>query len=475
MNFPHLVIVSATSIVMPPIQSPPRSKPHSESSMSDYYQQTLNYAPVEVERNDSAASTSATMLLRLCLYGFFIELKPSEAYLNAFLTIDKGFTNVVTNEEIYPWFTYGQLAMLLVMPLVVERVPYRSVLLIESLGFLLTRAFILWGTSLFLMQLMQVTYAIGTVSKVVYLCMIYREVSPEEYHSATAAVWASSLAGQFVAGLLGQLLVWLGVDLWWLNYISLANVCIAFALAFSVPEHAAELIQVPATAVAGGDETSPEDLTTRRRKRHLKLAKARTWQWTNFLAATWITLKCCESLSSNYIQNRWTSFTEETLENGVVMALYTASGALIMWILTCAGQRKARSAKSLQWFLFSGSVIIAGLSYVQTIAPSLELSYGCYILYGAVYYGLITTVSAELALQCSTDHYAKMFSVVALGAASLETMITFLLQGTTTLTTTWFGTITVVHGILLAFYLFFYCRLEPEPLPDETQLLQVHI
>ena len=143
-----------------------------------------------------------------------------------------GFTNEETNDYIYPWFSYGKLAMLLLLPLVVERFQYRTVLIIESCGFLCTRLLLIYGASLFLMQgiypvilaeitafnyvslVMQVTYAVGTATKIVYLTIIYRQVPRDEYHHATALVWTAQLAGKFAAGLLGQVscvfvLVWL--------------------------------------------------------------------------------------------------------------------------------------------------------------------------------------------------------------------------------------------------------------------------
>ncbi|RHY07748.1 hypothetical protein DYB28_001124 [Aphanomyces astaci] len=306
--------------VAPPSVVPPKPAHtmSSSQSMAEYYQKSAQYAPVEVsqDRDDDTSHRSAatSMLFRLCLYGFFIELKPSEAYLNTFLTSEKahvlGFSNQVTNDDIYPWFTYGQMLMLVAMPLFVERFQYRTVLLIESVGFLFTRLLLLWATSLFWMQ---VTYAVGTASKVVYLCMIYREVKQEEYHRATAVVWAASLGGQFAAGVLGQILVSFHASLWLLNYISLANVCVAFVVALYVPEHADLLLSTtsaatPATFSSHHPPSSNQAIQARRLKRARLAERARTWRWTNVLAVSWIAFKCCESLVVNYIQNQWTSF-----------------------------------------------------------------------------------------------------------------------------------------------------------------------
>ncbi|ETV95378.1 hypothetical protein, variant [Aphanomyces invadans] len=451
--------------------APPQLTTSSSQSMAEYYQQSAQNAPVDIasvdgedDDDDSCHHRAATasMLLRLCVYGFFIELKPSEAYLNAFLTTEKGFSNQVTNDDIYPWFTYGQLVMLVVMPLFVERFQYRTVLLIESVGFLFTRVLLLWATSLFWMQAMQITYAIGTASKVVYLCMIYREVNQDEYHRATAVVWAASLGGQFAAGVLGQVLVSSHASLWLLNYISLANVCIAFVVAFNVPEHADQLLahsttSSAATAMFSTDVVTnlADDIQMRRQKRARNTVQARTWQWANFLAVTWVMFKCCESLASNYIQNRWTSFHDLNTMNGLVTALYTACGAIASWVLACCSRASSPQVSTPK---LHGGPFHSNALQTQSVAPTLQSSYVSYVLYGCAYYAVMTTVSAELAKQCTTNEYAKHFAMVSLGAAVLETVVTFLLQDTSARTATWFDGITILHVALLGFYLFVFCR-----------------
>ena len=88
----------------------------------------------------------------LCIYGFLVEMKPSEPYLNEFLTKEKGFTNSETNSLIYPVWTYGQLVMLWILPWCAERSTYRNVLRLESIGFLMTRLLLLYSSSLIAMQ-----------------------------------------------------------------------------------------------------------------------------------------------------------------------------------------------------------------------------------------------------------------------------------------------------------------------------------
>ena len=60
---------------------------------------------------------AALPVIVLCLYGFFKEFKPSEPFLNPFLTHNrsdptnpgKGFSNSVLEEDVYPIWTYSYL------------------------------------------------------------------------------------------------------------------------------------------------------------------------------------------------------------------------------------------------------------------------------------------------------------------------------------------------------------------------------
>ncbi|KDO29699.1 hypothetical protein SPRG_05650 [Saprolegnia parasitica CBS 223.65] len=440
------------------------------------------YQPRTPEMTPVAAPSPSTkaLLFRLCLYGFFVELKPSEAYLNQFLTQDKGFTNEQTNDDIYPWFSYGKLAMLLVLPLVVERFQYRTVLIIESCGFLCTRLLLIYGTSLFLMQVMQVTYAVGTATKIVYLTIIYRQVPRDEYHHATALVWTAQLAGKFAAGLLGQVLVTQHVSLLSLNYVSFASVAISLALALSLPHDKADVAIVAASTTIekrpfARRETADSNLSVEssvqiRPHMHRKSASSpppSVWHWTNILGLTWIVLTCGSNLFQNYIQNRWTDFTLSTTENGMMTALFTLAGASATILMARLSKTLPRSPTGLRMLLLLGSVGLVVASLRQTLVESLWRSYLWYIAYGAIFYALITTVSAELALQCTTNDFAKMFAIVSLCASVLETMLTFVLQGTTNGVSTWFGTVTVLHGLLLAFDLYVCCRVPLEPLRAE--------
>lgn len=92
----------------------------------------------------------------LCLYGFFKELKPSEAFLTPFLEHNKNFTSRELSQSVYPFWTYSYLAFLFVFLPLTDLVRYKPMLLLESIGYIGTRVLLIWGTTLAHMQMMQV-------------------------------------------------------------------------------------------------------------------------------------------------------------------------------------------------------------------------------------------------------------------------------------------------------------------------------
>ena len=92
----------------------------------------------------------------LCTYGFFKELKPSEAFLTPFLEKDKHFSSHLLSRQVYPYWTYSYLAFLFVFLPLTDYVGYKPMILLEAIGYIGTRCLLIWGSTLVHMQLMQV-------------------------------------------------------------------------------------------------------------------------------------------------------------------------------------------------------------------------------------------------------------------------------------------------------------------------------
>lgn len=178
-------------------------------------------------------------LVVLLLYGFFKELKPSEAFLTPYLTNatgGKNFSLSELNDNVYPFWTYSYLVSALFVFLLTDFMRYNPVILIEISAYLATRVLLIWGKSILAMQLMQIVYGIATATEVGYYAYIYSAVPLEYYERLTGPVRAVVLFGRSVSYFLGQILLTTGcLDYYGLNYFSLASVCVSLACGLILP------------------------------------------------------------------------------------------------------------------------------------------------------------------------------------------------------------------------------------------------
>ena len=92
------------------------------------------------------------------------------------------------NNEVYPWSTYAYLPALLSLGTFAITTSYRTAILFGMSGRVVTRFILLYGRTLLDMQVMQVTYAIGTAAEDVFSAYIYYVFPPSLYQEATRYV-----------------------------------------------------------------------------------------------------------------------------------------------------------------------------------------------------------------------------------------------------------------------------------------------
>jgi len=98
---------------------------------------------------------SGSLLVRLCLVGFFVNCQPSEPFLTRYLIEEKGLTEAQLDNEVWPVDTYAMLLFLLPMGLFAELWSYRGVIVGGVLCRQVTRVLLLFGEGLRAMQVMQ--------------------------------------------------------------------------------------------------------------------------------------------------------------------------------------------------------------------------------------------------------------------------------------------------------------------------------
>ncbi|KAK3576846.1 hypothetical protein CHS0354_002640, partial [Potamilus streckersoni] len=172
-----------------------------------------------------------------CSFGFFKNLRPSEAYLTSYLTGPwKNLTVEQVDNEIYPWWTYSFLLWLIPVFLLTDYFRYKPIIIVDALAYISTWALLLWAQGVRSMKLMQVVYGLSTAGEVAYYSYLFCIVPHHYYQKIASLTRGISLFASFIAYLIGQLVISFGVmDYFDLNIFSFVSVCIAFIIALFIP------------------------------------------------------------------------------------------------------------------------------------------------------------------------------------------------------------------------------------------------
>lgn len=183
------------------------------------------------------------------------------------MTCYKRFTESQVNNEIYPWSSYGYLPLLLILGSAAEVFSYRYTIILGIMGRLVTRYLLLFGTSLIEMQIMQLTYSMGSAAEDVFKAYVYYAVPEQKYQEATSYIAASALLSSVFAGLIADFLVLSGgVSLEVLMIISACFVTAGTAVSFVV-------IQPPNVGKRSASRASALSMGTGESKASLAYAK----------------------------------------------------------------------------------------------------------------------------------------------------------------------------------------------------------
>ena len=265
----------------------------------------------------------------LLLYGFFKEFKPSEAFLTPYLrsaTDGKNFTSDEVNDLIYPVWTYSYLVAAIFVFLFTDLIRYNPIIIIETLSYVATRILLIWGTSVFSQQMMQVAYGIATATEVGYFSYIYTAVPFAYYEKITGPVRAAVLFGRSFGAFAGQIAYSNGLlDYYGLNYFSLASVCLSGLFAIGLPWYFQCPCKKPQRTLyvnfsTNSEETAPPDTPPsflQSSLNKLKDFKKFYTKPTLIRWSLWWAFGMCGMLQvGNYVQSLWKHINEENGDTG---------------------------------------------------------------------------------------------------------------------------------------------------------------
>ncbi|KAL3279514.1 hypothetical protein HHI36_017023 [Cryptolaemus montrouzieri] len=361
--------------------------------------------------------------LILCFFGFLKEIRPSEPFIYEYLTGSwRNITGDEVTSEVYPVATYSYLVLLVVVFLITDLLRYKP--LIVTLGFsgIIFSALLIWTTSLFALQVTEVFYGIFMAAEVAYYTYIYAKVEKERYSVVTSHTRASILAGRFVSGILGQILIsFKFMDYKELNYITFTAMMMATFWSFFLPP-VKESIYF---------HRHVEEITTRRTRffKGVSLMKEHIYQsFSNIYVIKWSVWyalgTCCFLQVQTYMQPLWNYVigdSKRTLYNGAVEAILTLLGffvALLAGIIKIQWDLKGDILRIICCTL-QGIIIVIGAT-----THNIYVCYICYIVYGALYHFVITIVSAEIAKRVKNDTFGLIFGFNTFIAMIFQSLLT---------------------------------------------------
>ena len=339
----------------------------------------------------------------LCLYGFFKEFKPSEPFLNPFITHNrsdpndpgKGFTNAVAEDDIYPYWTYSYLVAVVFALILTDFLVYKPLIIIESLAYLATRVLLVAAFGLWSMRLMELFYGIASATEIAYYSYIYVMIDKKHYKYASSFTRAAVLLGRALSGYLGQALYSTGVlNLLGLHYFSLASVVVACVFALLLPNPPLSLFPCSGSqrccrnlwnSVVSQLKQAAVDL--KQFYFNLHLLKWSLW---------WAVATCGMLQVANYVQPLWSDIASESsggseenhrYYNGLVVATETLVGS---------GGAFLVSLLKVNWSIWGELVLgifsVADCAFLFTASATsqLWLAYLCQILFRGSYAFVIT-------------------------------------------------------------------------------------
>uniref|UniRef100_A0AAF5Q5J0 Reduced folate carrier n=3 Tax=Wuchereria bancrofti TaxID=6293 RepID=A0AAF5Q5J0_WUCBA len=372
--------------------------------------------------------TWSTVPILLVLYGFFKDFKPGEPFLFKYQTDFLNLTEKQLNGEIYPYWTYSYLITLIPIFLLTDLLLYKPILILESIGYMVFRITLVFGSGIFLQQIGMSFYGIASAAEIAFYSYIYAKVRKNEYKRLTSWTRASTMAGRTFGYLLSQTIVITGIGTYLtVNQISLISPILVFIFGLCFPriqwKSLIERIKITTDMEILNEPTTYTEYAKFRvgklwcnTKQIYGIGFVRKW-------SLWWAMTTCMSLQiSAYSQTLWGEVqNEETTFNGFAEATYTACAAIAIMLMNMI---------SIDWDKWGEAALVlissidCALLLLFSKAKTIYVMYICYICYRTLYQVMITIAQWNLAKKMVCESYGLIFGLNSFVALILQAFLT---------------------------------------------------
>ncbi|VDN08269.1 unnamed protein product [Thelazia callipaeda] len=395
-------------------------------------------------------------IILVCAFGIIKEFRPATPFLTPYLiTHPKNFTNVQLYSEIYPFWTYSYFVALIPSLFLTDFLRYKPVVVLEAVTLCATWILLIWGKTVWQMQIMQIMFGIASACELGYESYMFLIVDFKYYVSVSSYTRAATQIGRFFAYALAQFLVSFNYGSYLLlNQISFVAVCLTIPIALCFPPVTVSILRKKecknadlnvihsifserSTSLEQCDPshcriTSESSQSANISAGILKYFRATCVQFTIFTrnknvlkwSMWWALTTCGVYQVMNYIQTLWATMQvlSETY-NGITECANTFIGAAISFSVQYVHLDWKENAEII---LALTSGIIAVLLVIMPLCQSITPAYILYVGVIAIYNFLMTAACAAIASELDSASYAFVFGINTFIALSLESSLTLI-------------------------------------------------
>ncbi|XP_016660496.1 folate transporter 1 isoform X2 [Acyrthosiphon pisum] len=402
--------------------------------------------------------TWKTISLCLCIYGVLKEFRPSESYFIPYLLSPRmNFTEEQVNNEILSIGVYASMIFMIFVSLTTDWLRYKIVIVIQALCGVCIYALLSLFTSFTSIVVVEILYGLFVATEVAYYTYTYSVVNVKYYQKVTSYTRAAHLIGRFFSGFLSQVFISTKlVDTYQLNFLTLGSLTAAMmwtitlpAVKRSEPKSETQKMNVIDRALETKLEDEDNDLaenSTEHSKMSWKYLKSMCKEYKSLYILKWsfwvITATCCFNQVLYYIQSLWESLSnDECLQSS---------------INNCTKTSEWNGAVDAVYTIIVTSFIQFAALYISIAYSSIYISYINYIIYCAIYQGMMTIASSEIAKCVNKDNHGFVFGVNNLLAATLQSLATFFmtlrgLSSSSKILFEWYAIFCLVIGVCYLF------------------------
>uniref|UniRef100_A0AC35TL44 MFS domain-containing protein n=1 Tax=Rhabditophanes sp. KR3021 TaxID=114890 RepID=A0AC35TL44_9BILA len=376
------------------------------------------------------------VIILLCIYGFFKEFRPITSFLSKFLTTVKGFPVEVLSTRIYWIWSVANFLFTIPIVLFTDYLNFKPILIIEALALIGTGIFLVFGRTLFEIQLTQVTYGLGTASEIAYMSYLYTIVPETEIGLVTGVVRAVVLISKSMANIFAQFsysFQWVSLDD--LNNITLIGSVVAFPfVVMAVLAHPTK--QQPSQEEVIFDERNDSQSGLREVCDDSRISNVMNHIYHQFTTSFvsddrkiqltwcvwWIVVSGCVMQMYNFIQVLWEIIEakDSKLKNGLVEFINNILGAVVTLIFSRCQVNWKNHTKLITT---TSTLLISGAFLVLASTQTLYVSYVAYIAANLIYSFSIAVASTVLATVSPQLSIGFVFGIISLLASVLQIIL----------------------------------------------------